>query len=85
MGLDEVIKLLRKCHLFYCRSFDVYGFCHSQHDSLQGDDDALRIKVRKNELDAHRVLEVSSPMYLINCLLGPSGMNINSCTWCMHI
>ena len=41
------------------RSFDVYGFCHSQYDSLQGDEDMLKVKVRKNEQDAHRVLHVS--------------------------
>jgi hypothetical protein len=38
-------------------SFDTYGFSHSQHDSLQGDADVLRIKVRQNELHAHRVLD----------------------------
>ena len=46
------------------RSYDVYGFCHSHHDSLQGDDDMLKIKVRKNEQEAHRVLHVSVPHYL---------------------
>jgi hypothetical protein len=40
-------------------SFDTYGFSHSHHDTLHGDDDPLRIKVRKNELQAHRVLDVS--------------------------
>lgn len=48
----------------FCRSFDVYGFCHSQHDSLQGDEDLLRIRVRKNELQAHRVQDVGLHVFL---------------------
>ena len=54
------------------RSFDMYGFSHSHHDTLQGDEDLLRIKVRKNELQAHRVLDVSHyalsliPLYMLD-------------------
>ena len=44
--------------MFY-RAYDKYGFCHSQHDSLEGDDDLLRVKVRRNELQAARVQDVS--------------------------
>ena len=50
--------------ILFCRSFDVYGFCHSQHDSLQGDEDLLTIRVRKNELQAHRVQDVGLHVFL---------------------
>ena len=68
--LSPLLLLSSSCYLvhyiLFCRSFDVYGFCHSQHDSFQGDEDLLRIRVRKNELQAHRVQDVGLHVFL-NC------------------
>ena len=62
--LKTISPLLLLSSSLFCRSFDVYGFCHSQHDSLQGDEDLLRIRVRKNELQAHRVQDVGLHVFL---------------------
>lgn len=43
----------------------MYGFSHSHHDTLQGDEDLLRVRVRKNELQANRVLDVSRTINII--------------------
>ena len=44
----------------HCREMKI---C-SQHDSLQGDEDLLKIRVRKNELQAHRVQDVGLHVFL---------------------
>ena len=53
------IQVLLLHSLSDLRSFDMYGFSNTHQDTLQGDEDPLRIRVRKNELQAHRVLDVS--------------------------
>ena len=52
-------------------SYDVYGFSHAQQDILEPDEDPLKAKVRKNELQAQRVLDVSHVTTGLN-LIGPS-------------
>ena len=43
------------CH----RSFDRYGFSRAHSDTLHRDDDSLRIRLRRNELIANRMVDVS--------------------------